>query len=395
MTCLVSSKEEAQPNVADVVSEFGRQSSEQWFAGDPRTAPSDDHQGTPLVEPFPMMCASAVPYKQLEWVWHPHFLVGYPTLWTGKTKVGKTTLLSAVIACHSRGDRLPEVAAMPTNLMRDGRRQHVDAMRSGVPFRWGYFTTEDGAAEMKVRLEAAGANMDEVFLLNVEEIGTGITLDSTGKARLAATIKSYNLQGVVFDPLLQFTPDSVKENRAKDVRKFFEGVVSVTRPLRVVFVGVMHLRKGQAGGGNFDAIEAISGSHAWSTVARGISVVVADDEEDDEGRTKAVLYSAGSNFGRKVHEGLAFSIGDDGLRFDGTETRTVQEMADQESGGALADAQEFILAEMSASPEGVASSEMFKKSRANGISDSTLKRAKKLLGVQAHKGSGGTWSWVP
>jgi hypothetical protein len=71
----------------------------------------------------------------------------------------------------------------------------------------------------------------------------------------------------------------------------------------------------------------------------------------------------------------------------------LREPADPEQRSAFSEAKDFLSKELA---DGRVAAELAKKdARAAGVSERTLKRAKRALGVRSEKEGDGTWSWVP
>jgi hypothetical protein len=126
-------------------------------------------------------------------------------------------------------------------------------------------------------------------------------------------------------------------------------------------------------------------------------LVVASDPEDPERR----ILAANKNNLSRAAQSLVFRVegapnGAARVVWGGTSDLSasdiLREPADSEQRSALAEAKDFLLKELAEGP--VAAESVKKDARATGISERTLKRAKRALDVRSEKASDGTWSWV-
>ena len=154
-----------------------------------------------------------------------------------------------------------------------------------------------------------------------------------------------------------------------------------------------HLTK--AAGGN--TLYRGGGSIGIIGAARA-GLVVAEDFEDPERR---ILAANKHNLSRAAPS-LVFRVeaapnGAARVAWGGTSSLSagdiLREPVDPEQRSALSEAKEFLLEELA---DGPVAAELAKKdARAAGVSERTLKRAKRALGVGSKKESDGSWSWVP
>ena len=70
----------------------------------------------------------------------------------------------------------------------------------------------------------------------------------------------------------------------------------------------------------------------------------------------------------------------------------LKEPADPEQRSALSEAKDFLIEELAEGP--MAAEQVRKDARATGVSERTLKRAKRNLGVRSEKEGDGSWIWV-
>ena len=257
-------------------------------------------------------------------------------------------------------------------------------------------SAEDGLADtIRPRLDAAGADTERIVALStVADGGADRTISLTQDLKIIErAIGRVGAGLVVVDPLMAFLSGGTDAHKDQDVRRVLTPLAALAERTRAAILIVRHLNK--APGGN--TLYRGGGSIGIIGAARS-GLVVASDPEDPDRR---VLASSKHNLSRAApslvfHVGTA-SNGTARVVWGGTSSLSagdiLREPADPEQRSLLSEAKAFLLKELA---EGAVSAELVKKdARAAGVSERTLKRAKRALGVGSEKESDGSWSWVP
>lgn len=309
--------------------------------------------------------------SSIEWLWPGRLAVGKYGVTAGDPGLGKSTLWMDVAARLSRGQRLPD------GHVPDGP---VDVL---------FVSDEDGIADtVRPRVEAAGADLSRVHTV------VDGTLNITGDiACLAGFIQQADARLVVLDPMSAFFPAEVNTWRDADVRAALRPLVKLLEATSCALEGVAHLNKDSKKA----AIHRVSGSMAIVAAAR-VALAVGRDPDDE---TQVVLAHLKNNLSRPARS-LALRIEatpDDVavVRWLGeskASAATIWHALNPEDRSAVDQAVDF-LAEVLADGS-VENTRVRRMARDEGISDTTLKRAKAQLGVESVKhgfASAGGWRW--
>jgi hypothetical protein len=322
------------------------------------------------VRPF-----SEIESREISWLWEGRFALGKITLLTGEGGVGKSMLTCDMAARISKGIDFPDGAKCPL----------------GDSF---FIAGEDGAEDtIRPRLDAAGANVDRVHLIGGpipegEEYASPVDL-SVHIGKLDRLLDCYpEAKLLVIDPIMDYLGAATNSDKATDVRRVLSPLRSLAEKHEVAIVAMNHLNKRQGGSSKSRSL----GSGAFVQVAR-IELRVVEDPEDADRR---LLLPVKNNL--TTAPGLAYRIqsGANKAGFavweEGTVETTIGEVESDDRGedrSALQEAVEWLRTFLS---EGeVQAAEAKKKSRAEGIAERTLKRAKKTLKVETFQKDRSHW----
>lgn len=212
-----------------------------------------------------------------EWIkrdWYPCDVV---TILAGHGGEGKSTFSLADVAAGSRGE--------------------LHGRRWGRPVRSLIVATEDTASDQKLRLKAAGANLEHVRFFTVtdprgEELHFNLELDL---AELRTAAQHFGADLLVIDPLSSVT-SGLDLNKAADMRKALDPLTMLARQLHVAVLVIHHFNKG---GGN--ASRKMTGSEAIRDIARSV-IHFAHDKESDE---RVLTFDKGNY---STYEGRSFNF---------------------------------------------------------------------------------------
>jgi len=308
--------------------------------------------------------------KELRWLWHSRIPLGKVSVLDGDPGLGKSLISIAVAA------RLSTARPMPNAATAD-----VDA--AGAVF----LSAEDDPEDtIRPRLDLAGADLDRVVLLQgmKEEGGLRMpTVADLDAIRLA--VKAVDAKLVVIDPLMAYLPAETNSYRDQDVRRSLAPLAALAAELNIAILVIRHLNKTSNG----NPIYRGGGSIGIIGAARS-GLMVAKDPDDD---SRCILSVAKSNLA-KLPLSLAYEIQSNAaevpwINWLGTTGHTaaslLHDQADsEEERSAVKDAEDF-LSDYLKDPRKAA--DVIKASRAAGIAEKTLRRAKARLKIQSGKNS--------
>src|SRR5918998_235000 len=320
---------------------------------------------------------SEVEPEQVEWLWEDRLPRGKLTVLDGDPGLGKSAVTLDVAARVSAGLELP-----------DGERCEP----AGVVL----LSAEDGLADtIRPRLDAAGADTERILALaTVPEGRTGerticipndLHLVERAIGRVGAGL-------VVVDPLMAFLGEKTDAHKDQHVRRALAPTAALAESKGAAVLIVRHLNK--AAGGN----SLYRGGGAIGIIGAARSgLVVAKDPEDPERR----ILAANKHNLSSAAPSLLFTLetalnGAARVVWGGTSSLNagdiLKEPADPEQRSAMSEAKEFLLKELAEGP--VAAERVKKDARGAGVSERTLKRAKRALAVGSEKEGDGSWSWA-
>ena len=337
--------------------------------GAPRWTP-EDLQAEPIGR-----LLSEVRAEQVDWVWPRRIPRGKLSIWEGDPGVGKSAATTDVAARVSAGHPWPD----------------------GTPGEAGgvvLLSAKDGLADtIRPRLEAAGGDPSKVLALATVCDARGERLLSIPEdlSFVRLGIERVDALLVVVDPLMAFLSGGVNSHRDQDVRRALAPLAALAEDTGAAVVVVRHLTK--AAGGH--TLYRGGGSIGIIGAARS-ALLVAKHPEDENLR---VLAGLKSNLG-PLAPSLAFTLagttsGAVRVEWKGETPHTAAALlappADPEERSALAEAKDFLRNVLGDGPRW--SKTVMNEARDAEISEITLKRAKRELGIISSKQADGTWIW--
>ena len=312
--------------------------------------------------------ASEVPVKSVEWLWYPYIPYGKVTVLQGEAGDGKSTLILKLAAMLTRGEPMP---------FTDGE--------GAEPVNVIYQSTEDDADDTIVpRFIAAGGDTDRLLFINEKE-----QYLSFSDERLLEAIRQTKAKLIVLDPLSAYIGESTSINSANEVRRQFRPLIDIAKEQGCAIVIVHHMNKaiGQKalnrGVGSVDIVGA----------ARSVLLVGRTDKERSDERILAQVKSNLAPTGNAI----LFSVDESGIHWLEETARTADEVLGNVFAGVgrpdeqMQKAKEMLsalLADTQPKPQ----SEVMRHLKEAGVSESTAKKAKALLGIRSVK-QGVQWFW--
>jgi hypothetical protein len=337
---------------------------------DASRAAADDGSRRLLLTP-----ASAIKMRPVHWTWTDRIPAGALTVVPGREGIGKSLTLAWLTAQITRGT--------------------LPGIHFGQPRPVIYAATEDSWSHtIGPRLYAAGADLDMVYRVDVQHDGVfdALTLPTDCTA-LAEVIRELGVALLAADPLLSLIHSGIDTHRDRDLRTALEPLVNMADRTGCAVVGLAHFNKSVSG----DALNLITGSRAFSAVARAVIAIARDD--DDPGGA-CVMSQAKNNLGRldlpslryvvksveiPTEEGPAY-VGK--LVITGESDRSVADILGDAAGGTDADdradrdaAVQWLKNYLIDEGGEAAREDVLKAGRAAGFSLATLKRAPRRAGV--------------
>ena len=333
-----------------------------------------------------VVCAADVVPEPVVWLWPGRIPLGKLTLIAGEPGIGKSQITAYMAAIISTGGRWPD--------------SDLHAECGNVLM---FSAEDDNADTIRPRLDAAGADVNRVFFAGGVATFGGKYPSSFEIAKhlevLEREITKHNIRVVFLDPLNAFL-GNIRSHEAAQVRGVLGPLTDMAARLRVAIVGVMHLTKNSA---TATALHRVVGSGAFTGVARAVHAVARERDS-----VRVLFVPAKSNLGRGDTKGLAFRI-QSRETSNGIETCAIEWDSDpidisadeafaepdrdDEGHGARSEAVDFLREVLADGP--LPSTQVEKLALECGISESTLKRAKRSLGIKAKRvgGSGADGHW--
>jgi AAA domain len=314
----------------------------------------------------------------VEWLWPRHIPRGKLTLIDGDPGLGKSTLTLDLAARVTTGRPMP-----------DGAPSDLGAV--------ALLTAEDGIADTILpRFLAAGGDVERVQVIHgLRDFLSDESFPLEFPAHLPHLLDSLGELRptlVIVDPLAAFLGPEVNTWRDHDVRRALTPLGELAEVLHTSVVAVRHLTKGAGG----SALYRGGGSIGIIGAARA-AFLVARDPQDRERRVFAPvkmnlgpmptarsfrIESVGDS-SRVAWEGESV-LSADGLLAAAAET--------DDDKSALEEARDYLTERLR--DGSMPAKQVTSEARSLGISDRTLQRAKRLLGVVGDReGFGGSVTW--
>lgn len=334
---------------------------------------------------------SDIQARPIRWLWEERIARGKVSMIAGNPGLGKSQVTASMAAVVSTGGTWP-----------------VD----GTPCQIGnivILSAEDDPEDtLRPRLEAAGADLSRVFILDAIAEGTGADGSEirrgfdlkTDLSRLGVMLEKIGGAAlVVIDPITAYL-GATDSHKNAEIRALLSPLADLSAKHGAAVVCVSHFNKNSNG----EALMRVTGSLAFVAAARAVFVVARDPEDD----ARRLLLPLKNNLGNDK-SGLAFSVESVQLESSqgpiktsrvswhaGTVTTTADMvMSPQPAGeerGELEEAKGFLQGLLADGP--LASKEIKKDAEGAGHAWRTIQRAQKSLKILACKdGMKGGWRW--
>ena len=302
--------------------------------------------------------ASEIEPRQIEWLWYPFIPFGKVTLLQGDPGDGKSTFILTIAALLTQGEPLPftDQALEPMNVI--------------------YQTTEDDAEDTIIP-RFITANGDRDRLLFIAEKEKPLNFDDE---RIREAITQTKAKLLILDPLSSYI-GNCQINAANEVRPRFNHLISIAKDTGCAIVIVNHLNKMYG----TKAIYRTPGSIDIVGAVRS-ALLIGRVQEDEN---KRVLVQQKANLA-PTGSAIVFSLDENGVQFIEQTEKTADELLSGfvQPAGRPAEKTEratSIIQELLSDGQEHRASDCEMKLHEAGISNSTAKKAKAILGVQSVK----------
>lgn len=210
-----------------------------------------------------LTCAADIEPQRAKWAWEGRMPVGSFALLAGREGVGKSTFAYHLAALLTRGELPGEFEGTPRAVL--------------------ICATEDSWAHIIVpRLMAAGADLKRVYRVEVvsaEDVHVGLSLPHDLVA-VGVAVEQTSAALLLLDPLMSRVDSGIDTHKDGELRQALEPMGELADRYGLLVLGLIHFNKT----GSSDVLDRVMGSRAFVAVARSVSVVVSDPDDEDERR---------------------------------------------------------------------------------------------------------------
>lgn len=229
--------------------------------------------------------ASSIEPLPTTWLWANRLPTGALALIAGPEGTGKSTVGYSLAAQITRGT--------------------LPGLHLGHPRNVIVAATEDSWARTIVpRLMAASADLDRVYRIEVRtvlDVGGYLTLPKDVPG-LEQAVHDTAAVLLLLDPLMSRLEAGLDTHKDAETRRALEPVAATAERTGLAVVGLIHFNKG----GSADVLNNVMASKAFTAVARSVSTVIRDPD-DDTGRRR-IFGTPKCNLGRDDLPLLPFRI---------------------------------------------------------------------------------------
>lgn len=311
---------------------------------------------------MPLIRLDAVDPRPLQWLWYPRLPLGRLSILYGHPDRGKS-LVALTCAAHLSCQR-PWPDGQPCPL---GTSLVLEA--------------EDSLEETVIpRLKAAGADLSRIFTFHERHLGS-----------LGSYLKEITPSLVIFSPLNTYLPRLTNTWNDKSVRDSLQPLADLALRSHAAFLAIMHPPK------RFEGLPvyAIGGSAAFGGIARSVLMVdhlqpdALSHSDPSSADQLFLLESVKGNLASRQVPPLGYRLSQSPedaavsvVRWEPVHP-TLSLIPPDEEASSLSTACAYLRMALADGPQ--ASTNIHDSAHKQGISDRTLKRARKLLGVVARE----------
>jgi len=358
----------------------------------PTSPPKPYANGEDVLREVQYRPMSQIVPKSVNWLWPGRIARGKLSIFVGNPGLGKSQVCASLASVVSNGGLWPV--------------DRTQADRGSVVI----LSAEDDPEDtIRPRLEAAGADLNKVYILDAIRYATDKGENATRGFNLGTDIKRLgallhelgDAALVIIDPITAYLGDADSHKNA-EVRALLTPLQEMAAAQGAAVIAVSHLTK-SAG---MDALLRVQGSIGFAAAARAVWGVAKDKENP----ARRLFMPLKNNLGTD-NTGFAYSV--EGMRLPDSDIETshvmwenqiVTQTADEVFGQveqphdereALLEAKMYLRSLLGDGPVPVKVIEQ--DSRGAGHSWATVRRAQKELKITAYRGDGlgekGKWYW--
>jgi len=317
-----------------------------------------------------LICLSDVKAERVHWLWEERIPQSMVTILAGDMGMCKTWITCALTAAVSRGRRLAECKTLskPANVL-------LYSAEDSIPIT------------LKPRLVGCNANCKRVFTYPFGA-RDDLNFSPFGMTDFKQQIVKLRAKLVVIDPLLAYT-SGMDSYRPNDVRAIMSPLMSIADECSCAIVCTHHLNKGK----HAKAIYRLIASGQFPAAARSVLLVGKNPRDPIQYGIAHIKCNVSA-----LAPTLGYVIVDGQLEFTGESDLTADDLLAAESKTKRPkDIAHDLLIEVLDGGKPMRQKRLFKKAKDAGISESTLRRVAKDLGVKKKRKGGlagaGYWVW--
>ena len=317
----------------------------------------------PQEETVEIIRMSEVDTQTVEWLWKPYIPFGKVTIIQGNPGEGKTTL--ALCLCAACTNRKP-----------------FPLMPEHEPFNVIYQTAEDGLGDtVKPRLMEAEADLDRVLV--IDESKQELSLSDE---RIEKAIRQNGARLIILDPIQAYVGEKTDMNKANEIRPIFRRLAEVAERTACAVILIGHLNKAAGGQSAYRGL----GSIDFRAAARSVLLIGRVKREPN---IRVIVHDKSS----LAPEGkpMAFCLDPEtGFEWVGEYDITADELLSGAGGNTATKTEqaETLILDLLADENEMTSEEVMKAAAEVGISERTLKPARRNLETRIEvKRRGNQW----
>ena len=317
----------------------------------------------PQEETVEIIRMSEVDTQTVEWLWKPYIPFGKVTIIQGNPGEGKTTL--ALCLCAACTNRKP-----------------FPLMPEHEPFNVIYQTAEDGLGDtVKPRLMEAEADLDRVLV--IDESKQELSLSDE---RIEKAIRQNGARLIILDPIQAYVGEKTDMNKANEIRPIFRRLAEVADRTACAVILIGHLNKAAGGQSAYRGL----GSIDFRAAARSVLLIGRVKREPN---IRVIVHDKSS----LAPEGkpMAFCLDPEtGFEWVGEYDITADELLSGAGGNTATKTEqaETLILDLLADENEMTSEEVMKAAAEVGISERTLKTARRNLETRIEvKRRGNQW----
>ena len=317
----------------------------------------------PQEETVEIIRMSEVDTQTVEWLWKPYIPFGKVTIIQGNPGEGKTTL--ALCLCAACTNRKP-----------------FPLMPEHEPFNVIYQTAEDGLGDtVKPRLMEAEADLDRVLV--IDESKQELSLSDE---RIEKAIRQNGARLIILDPIQAYVGEKTDMNKANEIRPIFRRLAEVAERTACAVILIGHLNKAAGGQNAYRGL----GSIDFRAAARSVLLIGRVKREPN---IRVIVHDKSS----LAPEGkpMAFCLDPEtGFEWVGEYDITADELLSGAGGNTATKTEqaETLILDLLADENEMTSEEVMKAAAEVGISERTLKTARRNLETRIEvKRRGNQW----